>query len=348
MKERTKETLRDGFGCLVNNAAAVRGAKNGPLWLTIVMFVLSLFLPVLPIFITQANVKGSSFLNSYSYGLERYVTQVALNLQDEKYEFAFSEDHMLSVTKDGAEVKFDEFGTTKPFATYENKVTGQYEFMVYLSDATLSADKTATYTTIKSTVYANGSTTVSADKENVYAPSYMILFKDSVYVAINSGTKAVTASAGGDFKTIKAEGGYLAKLLTVKDKEGNVIAPAMVNDDYVNGVYANFKTFLNKSYETLRLRNMFATSGIYLGIFFGLCVVMGFLMWILTRGKNNPNNYYSIWLCMKIQARIALAPAIITFIVGFIFPQYGAMAFILTIGLRVMWMSMKELRPIQA
>ena len=255
---------------------------------------------------------------------------------------------MLSVTKDGAEVKFDEFGTTKPFATYENKVTGQYEFMVYLSDATLSADKTATYTTIKSTVYANGSTTVSADKENVYAPSYMILFKDSVYVAINSGTKAVTASAGGDFKTIKAEGGYLAKLLTVKDKEGNVIAPAMVNDDYVNGVYANFKTFLNKSYETLRLRNMFATSGIYLGIFFGLCVVMGFLMWILTRGKNNPNNYYSIWLCMKIQARIALAPAIITFIVGFIFPQYGAMAFILTIGLRVMWMSMKELRPIQA
>ena len=49
MKERTKEVLRDGFGVLVNNAAAIRGAKNGPLWLTIVFFVLSLFLPVLPI-----------------------------------------------------------------------------------------------------------------------------------------------------------------------------------------------------------------------------------------------------------------------------------------------------------
>ena len=78
MKERTKEVLRDGFGVLVNNAAAIRGAKNGPLWLTIVFFVLSLFLPVLPIFIAQVNVNGSTFLNKYTYGLEKTITSMAI------------------------------------------------------------------------------------------------------------------------------------------------------------------------------------------------------------------------------------------------------------------------------
>ena len=72
MKERTKEIIKDGFGCLVSNAAAIRGAKAGPLWLTIVMFILSLLLPVLPIFISQVNTNGSTFLSSYSYGLHRY------------------------------------------------------------------------------------------------------------------------------------------------------------------------------------------------------------------------------------------------------------------------------------
>ena len=43
MKDRTKEVLKDGFGSLINNAAAIRGAKSGPLWLTILFFVFSLF-----------------------------------------------------------------------------------------------------------------------------------------------------------------------------------------------------------------------------------------------------------------------------------------------------------------
>ena len=347
MKERTKETLRDGFGCLINNAAAMRGAKNGPLWLTIVMFILSIFLPVVPLFVSQANVKGSSFLSSYSYGLERYVTSMAMELKDEGYKFGVNENHLLSVSKDGNEINYADYGSKQPLKAYVDKTTGQYDFLLFVSESTSSSAQKAEYTAINSTYYAIGTTVVSETKDNAYLPSYMILFKNSVYVAIKYGTTAKANNPGGDYQTIKASDDYLATILTVKGKEGNEIAPSMYNARYYNGVYANFKTFLNKSYETLRIKNMFTTSGIYLGIFTGVCILMGFLMWLLTRGKNNPNNYFSIWLCEKIQARLGLAPALITLVVGFFLTNYAAMIYILTIGLRVMWISMKELRPVQ-
>ena len=104
MKERTKETIRDGFGSLINNAAAIRGAKNGPLWLTIIFFVLSLLLPVLPIFISQLNVQGSTFIKTYSYGLEKYVPVLATELKNNKVEMSISDEHRLAIKEDGKEI----------------------------------------------------------------------------------------------------------------------------------------------------------------------------------------------------------------------------------------------------
>ena len=348
MKERTKETIRDGFGALINNASAMRGAKNGPLWLTIIFFVLSILLPVVPLFVAQANTKGTSFLGSYSYGLEKYVTSIALDLKNTRnVEFEIGEDHLLSVTENGNPVALDNYGSREPFANYTNSVSKQYDFLVYVSSATTTSDKKAVTTAISSTYYTNETTTVSADKEGSYHPSYVILFPDTLYVVIYNGTKIVTSSSGGDYKSIKENSACLATLLDVKDKEGNAVPASMIDDNYTNGVYANFKTFLNKTYENLKIRNMFATSGIYLAIFFGVSVLMGFLMWVLTRGKNNPNNYFTPWLTMKIQARLGLAPALITLIAGFFLTNYAPMIYIMTVGLRVMWISMKELRPIQ-
>ena len=151
----------------------------------------------------------------------------------------------------------------------------------------------------------------------------------------------------GDYKTMEATQTGLKDLLTVKDKDGNAIAPSMANPDYYNGVLNNFKRGLNNTYDAVKWKNTFVTSGIYLAIFAGLSIFMGLLMWVMTRGKRNPNNYFSIWLCLKIEARLGLAPGLITFIMGLFLTQYASMIFILTLGLRVMWISMKELRPVQ-
>ena len=351
MKDRTKEIVKDGFASLVNNAAAIRGAKAGPLWLTIVMFILSVLLPVVPIFVNNINTSGSSFLSSYSYGLERYVTKVAMDLEGAGYTLGINDNHLLTVKQNGNDVEFNEYGPAQPLASYKDEVTNEYDFQLFISNATKSADKKTVYTAINEKYYATGTDTATEyDKNNTtasYRPSYMILFSDSVYVQINKGSKTIKNSLGGDYKTIKASDDYLATLLTVTTKEGEVVAKDITDRAFTDGVYKNFKKFLNKSYETLRIKNTFATSGIYLGIFFGLALVMGMLMWLLTRGKNNPNNYYTPWLTMKIQGRLGLAPALITLIVGFFLTSYAPLIYILTLGLRAMWVSMKELRPIQ-
>ena len=350
MKDRTKEIIKDGFGSLINNAAAIRGAKAGPFWLTLVMFILSVLIPVIPLFVAQLNTNGSTFLRNYSYGLERYITSIAIDLKDNRLaEFSIDEDHMLSISEDGSDVDFTQYGSSNAYRGYLDQNTDQYNFLVYVSEATTDKEKSEVNSLIAATYYGNGTHVVSTELENVYRPSYMILFKNGVYVAIygNDSTKAINYSYSGDFKTLKPGNDYLTKLLTVKDKEGKDVAQSMISDDYVNGVYKNFKKFLDKSYETLKIKNTWATSGIYLGIFFGLSVIMGFIMWLLTRGKNNPNNYYTPWLTMKIQGRLGLSPALITLIAGFFLTNYAPMIFIMTVGLRVMWVSMKELRPIQ-
>ena len=349
MKDRTKEIVRDGFASLVNNAAAIRGAKNGPLWLTILFFVFGILLPVIPLFVSQATTNGSYFLNSYSYGLERYITSMALDLQSQNVEFGIDEEHLLTVNENGTAVDFANYGSVKPYATYLNEVTKQYDLALYLSDATTTAEKTVVNKTISSTYYEVGTVNVTTSTENAYMPSYIILFKNGVYVAVvgNNSTKVAAYSYNGDFKTIKANDKCLETLLKVTDKDGNNVAPSIISNEYTEGVYKNFKKFLDKSYETLKVKNTWVSSAIYLGIFFGLNVIMSFLMWLLTRGKNNPNNYYTPWLTAKVQARLCLAPALITLIVGFFLTSQTMLIYIVTIGMRVMWTSMKELRPIQ-
>ena len=355
MKERTKEILRDGFGSLINNSAALRGGKNGPLWLTILFFIFSIILPIVPIFVSQANIKGSSFLNTYSYSLEKNVTAVALTLKDRNVELVLSEEHLLTIKENGNQIDYSIYGSDKPFAVYENSVTKQYDFVLYVSDASKASEQKVVNTAINAKTYTLGSTTASAAAEGSYTPSYMVLYPNSLSVVIygNNATKAVASSYAGDYKTMKATANGLTYLLSVNDKDGNAITHEnisewLIDEQYTAGVLANFKRIMNKSYDTLKIKNTWGSSGIYLAIFFGLSVLMGFLMWILTRGKNNPNNYFSPWLTQKIEARLALTPALLTLIIGFFLVQYAPMIFILTLGLRVMWISMKELRPVQA
>ena len=447
MKTRTKETLKDGFGCLINNAAAMRGAKNGPLWLTIVMFIVAILLPVLPLFISATNSNGSDFIKSNTYGLERYVTKTAQDLKDAGYEFDLGEDHYLTVRGKGFDYNdYVTLGTSedgKLIATkvyrlgegYVDGVTGQLDFTVFVSNESGSSAEakainnyiaTKTYDTVSIygdetlfsqltnetdgayynyklevseeeaadgiafkanyrgtaiTVLKKGSfeyesedgeevespdykitfvddnaldeakrwnkDAVAEEGKSYNQPSYFIAFKDTIYVCVGYEGKLFAASSGGNFSKIAAKENCLAWLLEVRTDKGAIVAPSMINAEYTDGVVKNLKKALNETYNSVKYVNAFATAGIFLGVCAGLTIFMGFLMWIMTRGKNNPNNYFSPWLTIKISARLALSPAIITFVVGLFLPQYASMLFILALGLRVMWISMKELRPVQ-
>ena len=349
MKDRTKEIIRDGFGSFVNNASAMRGAKAGPLWLTLVMFFLGVFLPVIPLFVSEAKTNGSSFVNTYSYGLEKYVTNVAIDLKDNRNaEFIIDNDHLLSITENGNPVNFDDYDVYTPYATYVNEATHQYDFMLYISNITDRKEKAVFETTISQYQYFLGTTDYAGvGNSQVYTPTFMVLFKDGADILVfgSNTTKNVAVSFSGDYgdyQSIAPNNNCLETLLKVEAKDQNKF-----DDEYVNGVYANFKKFLDLSYKKVKAKRMWGTSGIYLGVFFGVNIFMGLLMWLLTRGKNNPNSYFSPWLCLKIQGRMCLCPGLLTMVIGFFLTSQAMLIYIMTIGLRVMWISMKELRPIQ-
>jgi maltodextrin utilization protein YvdJ len=72
---------------------------------------------------------------------------------------------------------------------------------------------------------------------------------------------------------------------------------------------------------------------------------MGLMIFLLTRGKKNIFHIYTFGDCEKIAAWSMVSPALLSLILGFIFTDYAMMFFIILLGLRVMWLSMKQLRP---
>ena len=134
-------------------------------------------------------------------------------------------------------------------------------------------------------------------------------------------------------------------ILQIFNEDGSELDYDLRNSTYTEGVLNNWKKTFNLTYENRKILNFWATSGIYYGIYLGLTVFMGLLIFLLTRGKKNPYNYLSILTCEKIEAWICFAPAILGMIVGFIFANFAVMAYIMLLGLRTMWLTMKQLRP---
>ena len=343
MRDRTKEAIRDGFGCLVSNASALRGAKAGPLWLTILFFFFAILLPIIPIFVSQVTTNGSTFLDKYSYNLDRSITALAIDLKDNRNAEFNIENNLLTITENGNPVNFSDYGSDNIYASYIDSSNNQYELALYLSDAETDKQKETFISTLNSTHYLWNSTTTSIEESNVYRPNFIVLFKDGIYVCVyaHNATNVVANSFMGDFKTVTANNKCLETLLTVDG-----VAKNMYDNHYTTGVYNNFKKFMDKSYETLKIKNTGLTCLIYFGIFFGASLLMALLMFLLTRGKKNPNNYFSFWLCLKIQGRLSFCPGLLTMIIGFFLTSQIPLIMIMLLGLRVMWISMKELRPI--
>ncbi|MEG1739051.1 MAG: hypothetical protein RR266_01155, partial [Bacilli bacterium] len=55
---------------------------------------------------------------------------------------------------------------------------------------------------------------------------------------------------------------------------------------------------------------------------------------------------YTFWECMKISFWSMLSPAILSLVFGFFLTQFATLIFVLIFGVRAMWLSMKQLKPI--
>ena len=161
----------------------------------------------------------------------------------------------------------------------------------------------------------------------------------------NSTVAYSVPTAFGDWKHTEEGTKLIKHSLTVFGEDGEAINPSISNAEFTNGVLDNWKTYFDESYISTRDTNVTYSLLIYYGIYLLMLLFMGLMVFLLTRGKRNIFNYLKFGICLKMAAWSSITPAVLALILGFVLPAYAIMYFIVLLGIRVMWMSMKQLRP---
>lgn len=188
----------------------------------------------------------------------------------------------------------------------------------------------------------NGEIT-SDNEKNYYNPSFLLLTKDGLYSYIyktDTYTLMSYTGTGYNWKGFADTHDFFLEQSTVAGIESNV-----KDLNYVKGAMENWKVAYNKAFGDQKLRNFWMLSGVFYAIYVGLTLFMGLMMWLLTRGKRNPNRGLKVYTCLAIAGWICVTPALLAMILGFIIPAAQQVAFIILIGIRTMWLSMRQLNP---
>ena len=384
MKDKTKTTLKLLLTSNIKNDDAMVAAKTAPWWIALILGLVSVFLPVIPLMVNVNKTYGSSIFASQKYGLDSANTGALLDLKERGYDFKVDGNKQLLMYEGGSVKSQSEIIDNEPIAEYIS--TSAYdikniEYQIYYTERS-GKKLTALIKELDAVRYIDGGTTKYDPEANsnglyldgseasevetsesegetipdtYYRPSFLLLFKGGLYFQIYTrhGVKRVTSMSGDWYHTTQNE--YIIEnLLKSKayptisfTKDTNGAYTALRDADYVASVHKNFSKMLDNSFVESKIRSFWSYTGIFLGIYMALIVFMGLLCFLLTRGKNNPMNYLSFWTCVKLVAWCALAPALLAMILGFVLSQYATMYFIVLMGMRIMWLSMRQLRPAQ-
>lgn len=347
MSPETKQNLKNIFGSLYSNNKVIEGARHNPWWVAVIYFFLAVILPIIPILTSGFSAYGSSMFSASTYSVDTQITDFALTLKENDINF---------VVNDG----FLTYESEKDYSySYINSNSKQYDFLAYYSMKTGNAftkfvNKIVDQSYVLGTTdayIAPTSSEASSQPVKTYRPNVLILNPETVYIAVyKANTTTTAATVYGDYKTI--ENGFnfkdLANALSVTSAttiDSAKHTELLANPEYCSKVFGNFKVFLDNSFVTNRNRSTLYTTLLALGIYVALGIFMGLMVFILTRGKKNYYSVLSFIDCEKINAWAMLSPGLLGMILGFMIPSYAIMFFIIFLGLRVMWMSMKQLRP---
>ena len=343
MKEKTKTFLSNFFGGLVSNQRAMDGAKTNPWWVAVIIGIFGVVLPVLPITISQAKTHGYDFLAANKYNFDQNIASLTVEMLNNGEEFVVDDNHLLQYQ---ANPELPARGDLEPIASKVSASDNQYELMIYYMTGEKS-DLTGFIESVDSKLYKVGTTNVAVTEDVKYAPSYVILFKDGIYTRLN---KYASTEAGKNTYTNfntnwkEFEPGHKLLASTLGDLKLAEINPN-TDANVKNVIYKNWEDVYNKAFLSQKRYNTWVTSAIFFGIYLALLIIMGLLLFLLTRGKNNMFNYLKFMDTEKMAWWSSLAPGILAMIVGFIFSNFAQMAFIVLLGLRTMWIAMKQLRP---
>ena len=348
---------------LFSNAICLDIATSLKWFWSLIVFVLVTLLSVVQPTVTNSQISGAQIINStasdtLTYGLTDFVEKVNKDTEDSKlynvvinpktYELAESYEPKTYtdyiVNGDAAT------SVIKPsFTSFHN---GSRVLDIYVGTNHSDESKFVTNIIGSNPIYGDADAAKRKELDDaglkyVRSTSCIIFTKENVYVLLCDGNGSQAAQLNGNYKYITEAFADLANKSTYsfQDVLTYGIEAGATATQKRDTVVKNAASFFEKVYTDPVTKQTWVTFGIYCGVNGGIMIAMAFIVFAMTRGKNNPNRSIKLLQCFSIAFWFAITPAIITVSLGFLIPQFGPMLFLITYSFRVMFLSMKYLRP---
>lgn len=331
---------------LFSNNACIEGGRHRPWWIAIIIFLLSMWVAVVPVFTQTITKTGSAFANNYTYGVDAALQEFIEEAEDKGLKMVVKEaeglGHYLDLNKEDWDAAFayeDSYG----YRGYQHINSESLSDMDVFYVPDLKTDDLNKIIKDVKQVDAEGKETYENRKN-----SFMVFGKtEFVLYQFNMNSTTAVGNTYGDYKNIEV-GTDLIHIGSVTINEETVTRSTVTPEKYAQykeGVWNNWKDFFDKGYLWNRGELTWRTTLLMVGINAGITLFMGLMIFILTRGKTNPFRIYTFMECELIAGWATLSPSILALAFGFLFSNFAQVIFPLLLGVRVMWMSMKSLRP---
>ena len=317
-------------------------------WVGIPLFLSSIVLAMTPLTVHASKQTGSTAFKQVTYGLDTILFDSLSNEEGNKA-YVPVNGSFADITFKDHEAKFEPKSPVAPdetgyyylgFHKGLNHTTTTKDFDLYFihnDENSKEFRKIIDAISAKSPVLNSDGNGINKDPDS-FEPrksSYIAFSPKQVNIFIANAGGQGSGQIAGDFKHIK-DGSFKDLMLANIEPEAEITKEA---------IFDNFKVFMDDIFENNRLAIMGAQSGVSLAVNGGVVILLGFIMFFLTRGKQNPNRYIKWYEALNMAMWASFLPGIIALCVGFAFPGMEMMLFLIAFGFRAMWMSMRNLRP---
>lgn len=333
---------------LINNGACIEGGRTKKWYFAVIFVVLALIFAILPITVSTIKTKGSDFTNlTYLYNYDNAIVAFSDHLYEKELHMVVRGEEKEKYL----EVDEDDWNALHPEQKYvHTNLEDKADFEVYYSSK-VGDEFSEFYTSVSK--YANP---YEPSEEKLRSISYLLFGKEKFAGQLFQPGAEPTVISGiaGDYLTLSTDFDFasIAEITidgvtykTSLDEKFNE-SPLVLNS-YRENILSSWNKIYDDVYYKSKLGAIRDSTLIMLGVDVLLIFFMGLMVFILTRGKNNPFRIYTFWETQKIAYWASLTPGVLALILGFVLPQYAVMLFVMLIGIRIMWMSMKSLKPVQ-
>ena len=342
-KGKVKRNIFFFLKTLVKNETCLEAGVKKPWYPAVIIGLLAIFISVIPMFVQRANVNGRDFINGqYNYGFD---------VSSEKFVASLEENNLSLTVAEGESAKTLIVNKETWNAVYEADARGNHRFAHKDNNNTIDLEVFYTDGKIDNDFVNQIGNNIAKDDGTFIArrSSFMVISPSEILVSLyKPNTTSAVSSIRGDYQYFEA--GYdLRNIGKVMINNVEVTSKTYTADNYLaykNGVLDNWKEFFDKSYLNNKRTMLWSTTGILLGVNAAIVLFMGLMLFLLTRGKtNNWKGVITFWNSQKAAYWASLAPAILSVGLGFLMSSFAQIAFVLLMGMRAMWMVMRQLAP---